>query len=187
VCTKHFLNNLYQVSFDLFQTGSRSWCFQLKDKNDQTISLGITSAINFMFDLFLVILTDLSDSSSSNLFITPYQGVLTVLLKCNLKQTKLSVQVYGLKTMCTKLGQYDQVVCCGDNKADCKYIYYIYKNQNKKKPCTFLKYKTMLLLLVGVGFFMFIVAFRIVRITQFFLPMRSLSNEVNCIKRTFDM
>jgi hypothetical protein len=57
-----------QVSFDLFQAASLSWCFQLKDNNDQTISLGITSPINFMFDVFLVILTDLSDSFSSNLF-----------------------------------------------------------------------------------------------------------------------
>jgi hypothetical protein len=86
-----------------------------------------------MFDVLLVILTDLSDLSSSNLFITPHQGELTFLLKCNLKQTKLSVQVYGLKTMCTKLGQYDQVVCCGDNKADCKYIYIIYISTKAKE------------------------------------------------------
>jgi hypothetical protein len=148
----------------LFQAASRLWCFQIKDNNDQTISLGITCPINFMFDVLLLILTDLSDSSSSNLFITPHQGELTFLLKCNLKQKKLSVQVYGLKTMCTKLGQYDQVVCCGDNKADCKYIYYIYiyiyKNQNKRKPCTCLKYKRMLLLMFYRSVLSFFYAYR---------------------------
>ena len=159
VCTTRFLNNFHQVSFDLFQTASWSWCFQLKDNNDQTISLGITCPINFIFDVLLVLLTDLSDSSSSNLVIKPHQGELTFLLKCNLKQTKLSVQVYGIKTICTQSGPYGQVVCCGDNKVDCKYIY---KNQNKRKPCTCQnKIKKMLLLFynlsVGVVFFIFIV------------------------------
>jgi hypothetical protein len=36
---------------------------------------------------------------------------------------KLSVQVYGIKTICTQSCPYGQVVCCGDNKVDCKYIY----------------------------------------------------------------
>ncbi|XP_063402168.1 uncharacterized protein LOC134686431 [Mytilus trossulus] len=104
----------------LKEVASWSWLVKLKDKTQHLIDLKISCPICFLFDVLFIVLVDKSDFSSTNIFINSHCGDITISLNNSFNpKTNFILYVYGLKTIISSTGQYDWVVCYGNEEIEC--------------------------------------------------------------------